>query len=171
LQPLCPCPRDWGRGRTGTRGCTGGLGTPSWCTRDLDPTEGVPTAGLTNRHAAVVEGRQRGQDRRSQPWIITERRGVLGEYQGFRDKGLTVIPFTRSSSSFQDRSVPGPRWILLMSFRPVNQQHRRDLLCSGMIRRFRKSPTTCMEVRPPVAKVLILSSMGRNSGDSDGLVL
>jgi hypothetical protein len=59
--------------------------------------EGVPTAGLTNRHAALVEGWQRGQDHRSQPWIITECRGVLGEYQGFRDKGLT-----RSSSSSQD---------------------------------------------------------------------
>jgi hypothetical protein len=29
--------------------------------------EGVPTADLTNRHAAVVEGWQRGQDRRWQP--------------------------------------------------------------------------------------------------------
>jgi hypothetical protein len=74
--------------------------------------EGVLTAGLTNCHAALIEGRQRGQHRRSQPWIITERRDVLGEYQGFRDKGLTsnpLIPFTRSSSSSQDRSVPGPR--------------------------------------------------------------
>jgi hypothetical protein len=58
-----------------------------------------------------------------------------------------------------------------MSFGPVNQQHRRVLLCSGAIRRLRKSPTTCIDVRPPVAKVLILSSMGRNSGARDGLVL
>jgi hypothetical protein len=58
-----------------------------------------------------------------------------------------------------------------MSFGPVNQQHRRTLLYSGVIRRFRKSPTTCINVRPPVAKVLILSSMGRNSGARDGLVL
>jgi hypothetical protein len=67
--------------------------------------------------------------------------------------------------------VPGPRWILPMSFGPVNQQHRRGLLCSGMIRRFRRSPTTCIEVRPPVAKTLILSNMGRNSGERDGLAL
>jgi hypothetical protein len=92
LQPLCPCLRGWGHGRTGTRGRTGGLGTPSRYTRDLDPTEGVPTAGLTNRHTAIVEGRQRGQDRRSQPWIIIERWDVLGEYQGFRDKGLASNP-------------------------------------------------------------------------------
>jgi hypothetical protein len=68
------------------------LETPSRYTRDLDPAEGVPTASLTNRHAALIEGRQRGQHRRSQPWIITERRDVLGEYQGFRDKGLTSNP-------------------------------------------------------------------------------
>jgi hypothetical protein len=48
------------RGRTNTRGHTGGLGTPSRYTRDLDPAEGVLTVGLTNRHAAVVEGWQRG---------------------------------------------------------------------------------------------------------------
>jgi hypothetical protein len=58
-----------------------------------------------------------------------------------------------------------------MSFAPVNQQHRRDLLCSGVIRRFRRSPTTCIDVRPPVAKPLILSNTGRNSGARDGLVL
>jgi hypothetical protein len=81
-----------GHCRTITRGRTGGLGTPSRYTRDLDPVEGVPTVGLTNRHTAVVEGRSRGQDRRSQPWIIIECRGVLGEYQGFRDKGRTSNP-------------------------------------------------------------------------------
>jgi hypothetical protein len=57
-----------------------------------------------------------------------------------------------------------------MSFGPVNQQHKRGLLYSGMTRRFRKSPTTCMEVRPPVARVSILSSTGRSSDDSDGWV-
>jgi hypothetical protein len=91
-----------------------------------------------------------------------------------RDSGMKdslVIPFTRSSSSSQDRSVLVLRWIQPMSFEPVNQQHRRTLLCSGAIQRFRKSLTTCIDVRPPVAKVLILSSTGRNSGASDGLAL
>jgi hypothetical protein len=83
--------------------------------------EGVPAAGLANRHAAVVEGRQRGQDRRPQAWVITECRDVLGEYQGFRDKSLPSNPPTRSSSSSQDRLVPGPRWILPMSFGLLNQ--------------------------------------------------
>jgi hypothetical protein len=82
-----------------------------------------------------------------------------------------VIPPTRTASSSQDRSVPGPRWILPMSFGPVNQQHRRGLLCSGAIQRFRRSPTTCIDVRPLVAKTLILSNTGRNSGERDGLVL
>jgi hypothetical protein len=58
-----------------------------------------------------------------------------------------------------------------MSFGPVNQQHRRGLLCSGMIRRFRRSLTTCIDVGPPVAKTLILSNTGRNSSERDGLVL
>jgi hypothetical protein len=71
---------------------TGGLGTSSRCIGDPDPAEGVPAAGLANRHAAVVEGRQCGQDRRPQPWVIAERRDVLGEYQGFRDKSLPSNP-------------------------------------------------------------------------------
>jgi hypothetical protein len=58
-----------------------------------------------------------------------------------------------------------------MSFGPVNQQHKRGLLCSGVIRRFRRSPTMCIDVRPPIAKPLILSNTGRNSGERDGLVL
>jgi hypothetical protein len=45
---------------------TGGLGTSSRCIGDPDPVEGVPATGLANRHAAVVEGRQHGQDRRPQ---------------------------------------------------------------------------------------------------------
>jgi hypothetical protein len=53
---------------------------------------GVPAAGLVNRYAALVEGRQRGQDRRPQPWVIAERRDALGEDQGLRDEGLTSNP-------------------------------------------------------------------------------
>jgi hypothetical protein len=71
---------------------TGGLGTSSWCIRDPDPSKGVPVAGLANRHIAVIEGRQRGQDRRPQAWVIIERWDVLGEYQGFRDKSLPSNP-------------------------------------------------------------------------------
>jgi hypothetical protein len=67
--------------------------------------------------------------------------------------------------------MPGPCWILLMSFGPVNQQHKRGLLCSSAIRRFRRSPTTCIDVKPPVAKPLILSNTGRNSSERDSLVL
>jgi hypothetical protein len=61
----------------------------------------------------------------------------VGMFWGsIRDSGMKVslvIPPTRTASSSQDRSVPGPRWILLMSFGPVNQQHRRGLLYSGAI--------------------------------------
>jgi hypothetical protein len=71
---------------------TDGMGTPSRCTRDPDPAEGVPAADLVNRHAAIIEDRQRGQDRRPQDWVITERRDILGEYQRFKDKSLPSNP-------------------------------------------------------------------------------
>jgi hypothetical protein len=73
-------------------------------------------------------------------------------------KDSPVIPFTRTSSSSQVRSVPGPRWIRLMSFEPVNQQHKRALCCSDVMQRFKKSSTMCINVRPPATKLLILSS-------------
>jgi hypothetical protein len=47
-----------GHGMIGAGSHTDGLGTPSRGIRDLDPAEGVPTAGLANRHATVIEGRQ-----------------------------------------------------------------------------------------------------------------
>jgi hypothetical protein len=49
-----------GHGGISTGSHTDGLGTPSRCTRDPDPAEGVPAAGLANRHTIVIEGRQRG---------------------------------------------------------------------------------------------------------------
>jgi hypothetical protein len=70
-------------------GRTGRLGASSRRIGDPDPTVGVPAAGLTNRHAALVEGRQRGQDCHPQPWVVAERRDALGEDQGLRDEGLT----------------------------------------------------------------------------------
>jgi hypothetical protein len=63
---------------------------------------GVPPASLVNRHAALVEGRQRGQDRRPQPWVVAERRDVLGEDQGLRDKSFPSDP-----SHLDCQLVPG----------------------------------------------------------------
>jgi hypothetical protein len=94
-----------------------------------------------------------------------------GRIRNSRMKDSPVIPFTKTSNSSQDRLVPGPRWTQPMSFEPVNQQHRRALCCTGVIRRFRKSPTMCIDVRPPAAKLLILSRMSWNSGARDGLAL
>jgi hypothetical protein len=56
------------------------------------PAVGVPVSGLVNRHAAVVKGRQRSQDRRPQAWVVAERMDVLGEYQGLRDKSFPSNP-------------------------------------------------------------------------------
>jgi hypothetical protein len=86
-------------------------------------------------------------------------------------KGSPVIPFTRTSSSSQERSVPGPHCTRPMSFEPMNQQHRRALCCSGAIRRFKKSLTTCIDVRSPAARLLILSNTSWNSSARDGLAL
>jgi hypothetical protein len=58
-----------------------------------------------------------------------------------------------------------------MSFGLVNQQHRRALCYSRAIQRFKKSPTMCIDVKPPAAKLLILSSTSWNSGARDGLAL
>jgi hypothetical protein len=68
-----------GHGGTGAGSHVGRLGASSWRIGNPDPAVGVPVTDLTNRHATLVEGRQRGQDRRPQPWVIAERRDALGE--------------------------------------------------------------------------------------------
>jgi hypothetical protein len=91
-----------GHDGSGAVGRTVGLGTSSLCIGDLDPAEGVPAAVLANHHAALVEGRQRGQDRRPQPWVVAELKDALGEDQGLRDEGFPSNP------SHQDfHLVPG----------------------------------------------------------------
>jgi hypothetical protein len=95
----------------------------------------------------------------------------LGEASRIRDKSLTSYPLTKISNSSQVRSFPGPCWIVPMSLGPVNQQLRRGLPCSGMTRRFKKSPSKCIEVRPPTASSLILSKMGSNSSVRHGFTL
>jgi hypothetical protein len=72
---------------------------PRWRAGGLQPVHrrsgsrgGVPTAGLANRHAALVEGRQRGQDRRPQPCVVAKHRDVLGEDQGLRDESFPSNP-------------------------------------------------------------------------------
>jgi hypothetical protein len=55
----------------------GGTGTSGRYTGDLNPTVGVPAAGLANRYAALVKGRQPIQDRCPQPLVVAERRNAL----------------------------------------------------------------------------------------------
>jgi hypothetical protein len=69
---------------------------------------GVPAAGLANRHAALVEGRQRGQDRRPQPWIVAERRDTLGKDQGLRNEGLTGNPLHQDFQLVPGQVGPWP---------------------------------------------------------------
>jgi hypothetical protein len=85
--PVAPLPLSKGRGlRRGAGSHDGGagshagrLGASSRCIGDRDPAVGVLATGLANRHAALVKGRQRGQNRRPQPWVVAERRDALGE--------------------------------------------------------------------------------------------
>jgi hypothetical protein len=69
---------------------------------------GVPAAGLTNRHAALVESRQRGQDRRPHPWIVAERRDVLRKDQGLRNEGLTSNPLHQDFQLIPGQVSPWP---------------------------------------------------------------
>jgi hypothetical protein len=91
--PAAPLPlsKGWGRGK-GAGSHADSLGASSRCIGDPNPAVRVSATDLTNRHAALVEGRQRGQDRRPQPWIIAERKDALGEDQGLRNEGLTGNP-------------------------------------------------------------------------------
>jgi hypothetical protein len=63
----------------GAGGRAGSLGASNRRIRDLDPAMGVPTAGLANHDAVLVEGRQRGQIHRPQPCVVAERKDALGE--------------------------------------------------------------------------------------------
>ena len=84
------------RGAEGRGGNSGagidGSGTSGRYTGDLNPAVGVPTAGLANRYAPLVEGRQPIQDRCPQPLVVAERRNVLRRDQGLSDEGLTSNP-------------------------------------------------------------------------------
>jgi hypothetical protein len=160
------------RGRGGSSGArTSGLGASNRHVGDLDPVVGsrlpvwrtaTPLSSRVGSEARIVVFNPGSSQSVGMPWGRIRDSGM---------KDSPVIPFTRTSSSSQDKLVPDPRCIRPMSFEPVNQQHKRSLLCSGVIRRFKKSSTTCIDVRPLVAKVLILSNTGRNSGANDGLAL
>jgi hypothetical protein len=56
----------------------GRLGTSDRYTGNMDPPVGVPAAGLTDHHTTLIDGRQSGQHRRPQPWIVEERPNALG---------------------------------------------------------------------------------------------
>jgi hypothetical protein len=79
-----------GRGNSGAS--IDGPRTSGRYTGDLNPTVGVPAAGLANRYAALVKGRQRIQDHCPQPLVITKWRNALGRNQGLSNKGLTSDP-------------------------------------------------------------------------------
>src|SRR6185503_16014545 len=90
-------------------------------------------------------------------------------YSGMKASPVTFR--TRTSKASWVRSLPSPRWVLLQSLRPVKFQAGRGLYFRGAIRRFKKSPSTCSEVRPLSASDLILPSTESKSGGRDGLAL
>jgi hypothetical protein len=91
LQPFTLVQGAGGHGG-GAGSHAGRLGTSSRRIGDPDPTVGVLAASLMNRHTALVEGRQRGQDHRPQLWVVAESRDTIGEDKGLRDEGLTSNP-------------------------------------------------------------------------------
>jgi hypothetical protein len=137
----------------------------------MDPPVGVPTAGLTDCPPLSSRVGSRASTADRSPRLSQSSKMLWGGIKISGIKASPVIPFTRISNCSQDRSIPSPRWILPMSLGPVNQQHRRGLPCRGMTQRFRKSPSTCIEVRPPTASSLILSRTGPNSGTRHGFTL
>jgi hypothetical protein len=76
-----PLPLSKGRGAAvgAWETLVGALGASNRHIGDPDPAIGVPAASLANRDAALVEGRQRGQNHRPQPCVVAERRDALGE--------------------------------------------------------------------------------------------
>jgi hypothetical protein len=82
---------------------------------------------------------------------------------------LPVIARIRTSNSVQDRSEPAPRIILLQSFTLMNMQAILDCCCRGAMRHLRKSPSTIMDVRLHLARVLTRSSTGSSFAGMDGL--
>src|SRR6185312_11812145 len=82
-----------------------------------------------------------------------------------------VTARTRTSKASWVRSLPSPRWVLLQSLGPVKLQVERGRCFRGAIQRFRKSPSTCSEVRPLSASTLILLSTESKSDGRDSLAL
>lgn len=72
----------------------------------------VPSTGLANHHAAIVEGRQRHHDRRPLALVITKLSDLLGEDQGLGDEDLPSNLLHQVPNSSWDISASGPRWTL-----------------------------------------------------------
>jgi hypothetical protein len=150
-------PADWGPPAGASE-----IRIPRWGSRPLVWRTATPLSSRVSSVAKIAVLSPGSSQSAEMPWGRIRDSGM---------KDSPVIPFTRTSSSSQVRSVLGPRCTRLMSFEPVNQRHRHALCCSDAIRCFRKSPTTCIDVRPPAAKLLILSSTSWNSGARDGSAL
>jgi hypothetical protein len=103
-------------GRGGGAGSSGGgagshvgcLRASSRCIGDPDPAMGVSAAGLVNSDAALVEGQQRGQNRRPPPCVVAECRDALEEDKRLRDEGLTSNPLHQNLQLLPGQVGPWP---------------------------------------------------------------
>jgi hypothetical protein len=146
-----------GGGQTSVAGPTGTLVGALLAVRrgtgDLDPTIGV-TSHLP--HPQATSSRV-GIDARTADLIAWSSHRALIPLRSTSDSRVYVSPVIariEASSSARVRFVLGPRTILQQSFNPVNTQAILDRCCKGAIRCLRKSPSTIMDVRPPLARVL-----------------
>jgi hypothetical protein len=140
---------------------TSGIWIPRWGSRPPVWRTAMPLSSRVGSQSRIAD---------LNPWLSQSEEMPSGGIKDSTTKDSPVI-FTRSSSSSQDRSVPGPRWTRPRSFEPVNQQLRHALACNDAIQRCKKSPTTCIDVRPPVARDSILPNTGSNSSANSGLAL
>jgi hypothetical protein len=130
------------------------LGSPLTCQTARPPSSRVGSDALTAVRIA---------------WSSYKALIPLGSTSSSGAYALPVIARIRTSSSTLDRSEPAPCMILLQSFTPVNMQAILDHCCRGAMRRLRKSPSTIINIRPPLARVWTRSSTRSSSAGRDGL--
>jgi hypothetical protein len=130
------------------------LGSPPSCRTARPPSSRVGIVARTTERSA---------------WSSHRALIPLGRTRDSWLNASPVIARIDASSSALVKSEPGQRAILQESFDPVYMQAILDRCCRGAMRRLRKSPSTIMDVRPPLASSLTRFRTGPISAGNEGL--